>query len=143
MSNESAAPPEGALPPIDYEAFQVRPEFQEYKSRFRRFVFPLAVAFMVWFLLYVILAAYAHDFMAQPFLGLNIGLWFGLSQFITTFAITMWYVSFANKKLDPLSVELRAELEEIERTAEFGVEPPAAGGAHGTTDEPGTTGGAR
>ncbi|QBE47977.1 DUF485 domain-containing protein [Leucobacter triazinivorans] len=111
MSTDSRALEEGA--PIDYEAFQVRPEFQEYKHRFRRFVFPLAAAFMVWFLLYVLLAAYAHDLMARPFLGLNIGLWFGLAQFVTTFGITMWYVSFANRKLDPATTELRAELERI------------------------------
>lgn len=115
MSTESRALEERA--PIDYEAFQARPEFLEYKRRFRRFVFPLAVAFMVWFLLYVLLAAYAHDFMAQPFLGLNVGLWLGLAQFVTTFAITMWYVSFANRRLDPASTGLRAELEGIEAGA--------------------------
>lgn len=131
--------------PIDYEAFQARPEFQEYKHRFRRFVFPLAAAFMIWFLLYVILAAYAHDFMAQPLLGLNVGLWLGLAQFVTTFGITMWYVSFANKRLDPATVELRGELEDIERGADH---PGAAGtrngddtdGLDGTTS---TEGGAR
>ncbi|WP_449280446.1 DUF485 domain-containing protein [Leucobacter sp.] len=111
MSTDSRALEESV--PIDYEAFQARPEFQEYRHRFRRFVFPLAVAFMVWFLLYVMLAAFAHDFMAQPFLGLNVGLWAGLAQFVTTFAITMWYVSFANRRLDPATTELRAELERI------------------------------
>lgn len=96
---------------IDYESFQARPEFQSYRSGFRRFVFPLAVAFMTWFLLYVALAAFAHDFMAQPLLGLNVGLWLGLGQFVTTFGITMWYVSFANRRLDPATEQLRAELE--------------------------------
>ncbi len=105
--------PPGDDQAIDYEAFQSRPEFQEYRSRFRRFTFPLAAAFMVWFLLYVALAAFAHEFMAQPFLGLNVGLWLGLAQFITTFAITMWYVSFANRQLDPMTESLRTELEEL------------------------------
>lgn len=100
---------------IDYEKFQAKPEFQAYKSRFRRFVFPLTAAFMLWFLLFVLLGAYAHDFMARPLLGMNVGLWLGLSQFATTFAITMWYVSFANKKLDPATEALRAELEQLER----------------------------
>lgn len=101
--------------PIDYEAFQARPEFQAYKRRFRRFVFPIAAAFMVWFLGYVILAAYAHDFMAQPLFGMNVGLVLGLAQFVTTFGITMWYVWFANRNLDPASTELRAKLELLER----------------------------
>ncbi|QZY52747.1 DUF485 domain-containing protein [Leucobacter tenebrionis] len=136
MSNEPRGFEETT--PIDYEAFQGRPEFQEYKHRFRRFVFPLAAAFMIWFLLYVVLAAYAHEFMAQPLLGLNVGLWLGLAQFITTFGITMWYVSFANKRLDPATVALRAELEDIERSA--------SGGSIGrrTDDDPtDTEGGAR
>ena len=61
--------------PIDYVAFQAQPEFQELKSRFRRFTFPLAVAFIVWFLGFVLLGAYNHAFMAQPLLGMNVGLW--------------------------------------------------------------------
>lgn len=109
---------------IDYEAFQQTGDFQEYKHRFRRFAFPLTVAFMVWFVLYVLLAAFAHDFMAQPFLGLNVGLWLGLAQFVTTFGITMSYVAFANKHLDPATEKLRAELEALE----------AGNAASGTTE---------
>ncbi len=115
MSNETHAPDTGD--PIDYEAFQATPEFQAYKRRFRRFVFPLTVAFMVWFLVYVLLAAYAHDFMATPVpVFVNMGILLGLLQFVTTFAITMWYVSFANKKLDPMTENLRAELEGLAAT---------------------------
>ncbi|WP_425489989.1 DUF485 domain-containing protein [Leucobacter denitrificans] len=74
-------------------------------------MFPLTAAFMLWFLGFVLLGAYAHEFMATPLMGLNVGMWLGLLQFVSTFAITMWYVSFANKRLDPLTAELRAELE--------------------------------
>lgn len=109
MTTESHPAGESAV--IDYEAFQARPEFQEYKRRFRSFAFPLTIAFMVWFLLYVVLAAFAHELMAQPFLGLNVGLWLGLGQFVSTFGITMWYVSFANRRLDPATEQLRVELE--------------------------------
>lgn len=110
--------------PIDYEAFQAQPEFQELKSRFRRFTFPLAIAFIVWFLGFVLLGAYNHAFMAKPLLGMNVGLWLGLAQFVTTFGITMWYVAFANKRLDPASTALRAELETL----------AAAGDAHAATE---------
>lgn len=114
---------------IDYEAFQARPEFQAYKRRFRRFVFPLTVAFMVWFLLYVFLAAYAHDLMATPVpVFVNLGILLGLAQFVTTFAITMWYVSFANRKLDPVTEELRAELEDIAAGAASADGAPSVGG---------------
>ncbi|MBL3698576.1 DUF485 domain-containing protein [Leucobacter luti] len=98
---------------VDYVDFQARPEFQELRHRFRRFVFPVTVAFMIWFLGYVLLAAFNHEFMARPLLGLNVGLWLGLAQFVTTFGITMWYVRFANRRLDPVTEGLRAELEDI------------------------------
>ena len=39
------------------------------------------------------------------------GLIFGLGQFVTTFAITMTYVWYANRKLDPIAEEIREELE--------------------------------
>lgn len=113
MSPEPTDAAPGAAP-IDYEAFQAKPEFQKMKRDFRRFVFPLTIAFMVWFLLFVILGAYAHDFMATPFLGMNVGLWLGILQFVTTFAITQWYVAWANKHHDPYTTELRAELERAE-----------------------------
>jgi len=51
--------------------------------------------------------------MARPVLGsINLGLVLGLGQFVTTFAITIWYVAFSNRVLDPLGAELRAELEQ-------------------------------
>ena len=36
---------------------------------------------------------------------------FGLLQFVSTFAITIWYVRYANRRLDPLAEQLRDELE--------------------------------
>lgn len=104
--------------PIDYEKFQASPEFQELKRRLRNFVFPLTAAFLAWFLLYVLLGAFAHEFMARPLLGLNVAMWLGLLQFVTTFAITTAYVMFANKRIDPRTEALRAELEDLAREAE-------------------------
>jgi uncharacterized membrane protein (DUF485 family) len=40
---------------------------------------------------------------------------FGLGQFVTTFAITMGYVAYANRRLDPGAEQLREELERAER----------------------------
>ena len=75
-------------------------------------MFPLAVLFLIWYFVYVLLAAYAHDFMATPVFGsVNVGLLFGLGQFVTTFVITMAYVRYANRKLDPLAEKIRGELE--------------------------------
>ena len=67
---------------------------------------------MLWYLAYALLAAYAADFMATPVFGnINVGLLFGLGQFVTTFGVTAWYVSYANRQLDPLAEEIRADLD--------------------------------
>lgn len=104
-----------AAPPgeVDYVAEESAPRFIELKRRQRGFVFPMAIAFLVWYFAYVLLSSFAPEFMAQPVWGLiNVGLLLGLGQFVTTFAITMGYVSFANRKLDPLAEEIRDELEQ-------------------------------
>lgn len=101
---------------IDYLAVADSPEFRELKRRHRRFTFPLAVVFLAWYFTFVLLAAFAPEFMGRILFGqITIGLVLGLLQFVTTFAITMWYVSFANRKLDPLAASMRAELEGQEK----------------------------
>jgi uncharacterized membrane protein (DUF485 family) len=50
--------------------------------------------------------------MGTPVLGnINVGLIFGLLQFVSTFAITAWYVRFADKRYDPLAAKVRAHIE--------------------------------
>lgn len=101
-----------AGPPPDFVAAQHSPEFQELRTRLRRFIFPMAALFLLWYLGYVLLGAYAHDFMATRVFGeINIGLLLGLGQFVSTFVITGLYVRFANRELDPRAAALRAELE--------------------------------
>ncbi|WP_049576288.1 DUF485 domain-containing protein [Nonomuraea sp. SBT364] len=96
-----------------YEQVQRSSEFQELKSRFRRWTFPMTVAFLVWYLLYVVLSGWARDFMGIKLLGdINVGLVFGLLQFVTTFLIAWAYSRHAEKKLDPIADKLRHEVEE-------------------------------
>jgi len=79
----------------------------ELRSRLRRFVFPVTLLFFVWYLGYVVLAAYATDFMSHRLFGsVNVGLVLGLSQFVTTMAITLWYRSYARRRIDPKVAEL-------------------------------------
>jgi uncharacterized membrane protein (DUF485 family) len=93
-------------------AMQASPEFQELRTRLRRFVFPMTAFFLVWYGLYVALGAFAHDFMAiRVFGNINVGLLIGLGQFLTTFVITGLYVRFANRELDPRAAAIREELE--------------------------------
>jgi uncharacterized membrane protein (DUF485 family) len=60
----------------------------------------------------VVLAMYAPQLFAIQVIGnVNLGVVLGLLQFVTTFAITGAYVSFANRKLDPKATAIRERLE--------------------------------
>ncbi len=110
MGNSAHASHEG---PVDFEAEQRSEEFQKLRTSHRNFVFPVAIGFLVWYFAYVLLAAYAHDFMSiKVWDNINIGLLLGLFQFVTTFGITTWYVSYANRKLDPQAAVIRERLEQ-------------------------------
>jgi uncharacterized membrane protein (DUF485 family) len=96
----------------DFLDMQASPEFQDLRNRLRRFVFPMTAFFLIWYATYVLLGAFAHDFMATPVFGnVNVGLLIGLGQFLTTFVITGLYVRFANRELDPRAAAIRAEME--------------------------------
>ena len=96
----------------DFERVHTSPEFAELRTNFRSFAFPMTLAFLVWYFLYVLLSTYAQGFMSIPLFGyLNVGLVMGLGQFVTTFGITWLYVRHANRTLDPLAAQLRDELE--------------------------------
>jgi uncharacterized membrane protein (DUF485 family) len=95
-----------------WTATYVSAEFTTLRTRLRGFVFPMTAFFLVWYFLYVLLAAFAPHFMAIKVIGnVNIGLIFGLLQFVSTFAITTIYVRFANRYLDPVSSRIREHVE--------------------------------
>lgn len=99
------------------------PRFAELRGAYRRLVFPLTAAFLVWFLTYVVCSAYARGFMAHKVVGnINVALVFGLLQFVSTFGIAALYARFADRRLDPLAAQLRA-------SAEAGSAAPALAGA--------------
>ncbi|MEV8041088.1 DUF485 domain-containing protein [Arthrobacter sp. NPDC080082] len=97
---------------VDFKQVQSTEQFQELRKRHRSFVFPMAIAFLLWYFAYVLLADYAVGFMSTKVWGnINVGLILGLLQFASTFAITGWYVSYSNRKLDPIASEIRQEIE--------------------------------
>jgi uncharacterized membrane protein (DUF485 family) len=108
----------GELPPTDeergtpHERVHDGPEFRALRRRLRGFTFPMTVGFLLWYLAYVLLASYARELMSTPVLGgINLGLVIGLAQFVSTFALTAAYVSFARRRLDPLAAQLRERVE--------------------------------
>jgi uncharacterized membrane protein (DUF485 family) len=111
MSTETPVQPAGAEPNA-YLRVENSSEFANLRKTFRSFVFPMTVAFFVWYALYVILSAYARGFMGTKIVGnINVALVFGLLQFVTTFLIAWLYSRYADQRLDPLADRLRAEVE--------------------------------
>ena len=90
-----------------------REEFTELKKRHSGFVVPATIAFLAWYLLYVVMSMWAHDFMSREVVGnINVALVFGLLQFATTFLITWLYSRHMNAKVDPLARDLEARYRE-------------------------------
>ena len=95
-----------------YERIAGESDFAELRQRYRRFAFPATVAFMVWYITYVICNNWARDFMNTPVVGnINIAVVFGLLQFLSTFLIAFLYSRYSAKNLDPLADKLRDEFE--------------------------------
>lgn len=89
------------------------PEFQSLQNRLGKFIFPMTALFMAWYFAYVFAAIFAPDFMSTKVAGnINVGLVWGLLQFVSTFAITMYYRNWMNKTYDPAAERFRRHLEE-------------------------------
>jgi uncharacterized membrane protein (DUF485 family) len=99
-----------------YREVQLSPDFSELRRRFRRFVFPMTGLFLAWYFLYVLLAAYAGGFMSHRVFGnINVALLFGLGQFVSTFAITMIYVRWSDRAIDPAADRMRQLIEGVDK----------------------------
>ncbi|MFE4540108.1 DUF485 domain-containing protein [Streptomyces scopuliridis] len=87
-------------------------EFGELRRTYRSFAFPLTIAFIAWYLLYVLLSNYAGGFMGTKVFGnINVALVLGLAQFATTFLIAWFYARHASRKLDPKADVIKSRLE--------------------------------
>jgi uncharacterized membrane protein (DUF485 family) len=86
----------------DFVRIQQSDEFVELRSGLRRFVFPVSLLFFLWYLGFVVLAAYGGEFMSRRVFGtINVGLLLGVLQFASTVLITVWYRRFAKRRIDP------------------------------------------
>ena len=90
-----------------YDRLHESSDFIELRRRYRGFVIPATVAFLTWYLLYVVLSNWATGFMDTQVIGnVNVALVFGLLQFVTTFLLAWIYSRFSTSKLDPLASKL-------------------------------------
>lgn len=108
---------------VDYQEVQSRAEFGDLRKTHRSFVFPMTAFFLIFYLVYVTLGAFWPELFAIKVFGnINVGVLYGLSQFVVVGVITAAYVSFTNKKLDPKAVAIRAEIEALEAGPQEGTQ---------------------
>ncbi|MFD7297456.1 DUF485 domain-containing protein [Streptomyces sp. NPDC059897] len=119
MATDAPPPQQGsphdgpALPSTEkFIEVQEGAEFGELRRAHRSFAFPLTIAFIAWYLVYVLLSNYAGDFMGTKVAGnINVAFVLGLGQFLTTFLIAWWYSRHAAAKLDPKAEAIKSRLE--------------------------------
>ncbi|MEU4655468.1 DUF485 domain-containing protein [Streptomyces sp. NPDC023723] len=91
-----------------YVEVQESVAFREVRSRYRRFVVPAGIGFLVWYLGYVVAATTAPELMGRPVAGaVNVAMLAGLGQFLTTFLLTWAYARHARLRRDRAALELR------------------------------------
>lgn len=99
-----------------YVEVQRSADFQEVRTRYRRFVVPGVAAFLAWYVGYVVTATTAPGLMARPVAGaVNVAMLAGLGQFLTTFLLTWAYARHARLRRDRAALELRWDTQELTR----------------------------
>ncbi|MER5212612.1 DUF485 domain-containing protein [Streptomyces sp. NPDC002838] len=116
----ASARPEGGSPAVDaadvYLEVQRSAAFQEVRRRYRRFVVPAVVVFLVWYVAYVVTATTVPGLMARPVAGaVNVAMLAGLGQFLTTFLFTWAYARHARLRRDRAALDLRWATQELTR----------------------------
>ncbi len=105
-----------AQPPVDWEAIERSPEFQELVHKRRSFVVPATIFFLVFYMAFILLAGYAEDFMASSvYEGLTVGYTLALTQFLMVFVLGIMYLRKSDRDYDPLA---RAVVDMAEGTAD-------------------------
>ena len=93
-----------AEPAVDWEAIERSPEFQELVRRRRRFVIPCTVFFLSWYMGFILLTAYAEDFMGERiYQGLTVGYCLALTQFVMVVVLGVWYLRKSDNDFEPLA----------------------------------------
>jgi uncharacterized membrane protein (DUF485 family) len=123
---------------IDWQAIEASPEFQELVHARKAFVLPGTIFFLVWYMGFILLTAYAEGFMSdRVYEGLTVGYCLALTQFVMVLVLGLMYLRRAEKVYDPLAAKA------IERWSHLDTDAARAGRAEGsraattTTEEPG------
>jgi uncharacterized membrane protein (DUF485 family) len=106
---------------VDWHAIEALPEFRELQGRRRRFVVPATIFFLSWYVLFVLLAGYAEDFMGSEMLvdGLTVGYLLALTQFLMVWGLGWAYLRYSARVLDPLRERVVAQATELAERGEI------------------------
>ena len=115
-------------PVYDYERIERSPEFQELVRKRRSFVVPATIFFLAYYMGFILLTGYAHEFMAESvYEGLTVGYCLALTQFVMVFVLGIVYLRKADRDYDPLAQKVvdMAERGELGSEGRFEREAPA------------------
>jgi len=95
-----------------YVAVYDSAQFTTLRRRSNSFVAWASAAFYGWWLLVILLAAFVPQFFRQKLVGpINVGLLAILISFLLVTVVSTLWLRYADKRLDPLSEQIRADLE--------------------------------
>jgi uncharacterized membrane protein (DUF485 family) len=89
---------------VDWDAIERSPEFQELVRRRKAFVLPGTIFYLAWYMGFILLVAYAEDFMARRvYEGLTVGYCLALTQFVMVVVLGLLYLRKSDREFDPLA----------------------------------------
>ena len=89
---------------IDWEALERSDAFQELVRKRKAFVLPGTIFFLAWYMGFILLTAYAEDFMAERVSnGLTVGYCLALTQFLMVLVLGLLYLRMSANVFDPLA----------------------------------------
>lgn len=102
------------MTPSTQERIQQNPKFQALVQQRTRLAAVLSAAILVIYFGFILLVAYAPDFLGTPIAGgvTTIGVPFGIFVIVAAFALTGIYVAKANTTFDRMNDEILRELDE-------------------------------
>lgn len=99
-------------PSTTVEAAASEPELEELSRRHNRFVWPMTVFFLIYYLALPFLAGQAPGLMGRKVFGqFTFGYLFALSQFLMAFIVAWVYSRWARSRLDPIAERVRDRLQ--------------------------------
>jgi uncharacterized membrane protein (DUF485 family) len=91
---------------VDWDEIERSPEFQELVKRRKAFVLPGTIFFLAWYMGFILLVAYAEDFMSERvYEGLTVGYCLALTQFVMVLVLGLWYLRKSDNEFDPLAAK--------------------------------------